>query len=139
MLFSFIWLIFALRNQDNRKMDKKATNALIKELRETLSGELDVNDFDNFSFDLGFNEQSFPERDREIALENNLTAEVSFRAEGHRHIDRGDYYTPPEEHGEITISITHVDFYDINGDKVAEHDAPWPSCYDKQNTIKLTF
>jgi hypothetical protein len=38
--------MFALGNQDNRKMDKKATNALIKELRETLSGELDVNDFE---------------------------------------------------------------------------------------------
>lgn len=109
---------------------------LLAEVKNALRDELDSNDF---SFDLGFNEQSFPERDRELALENNLTAEVSFRAEGHRYIDRGDYYTPPEEHGEITISITHVDFYDINGDKVAEHDAPWPSCYDKQNTIKLTF
>ena len=109
---------------------------LLAEVKDALRDELDSNDF---SFDLGFNEQSFPEQERELALENNLTAEVSFRAEGYRKIDRGDYYTPPEEHGEITISITHVDFYDINGDKVAEHDAPWPSCYDKQNTIKLTF
>lgn len=109
---------------------------LLAEVKNALRDELDSNDF---SFDLGFNEQSFPEQSRELALDNDLTAEVSFRAEGHRHIDRGDYYTPPEEHGEITISITHVDFYDINGDKVAEHDAPWPSCYDKQNTIKLTF
>ena len=136
MLFSFIWLIFALRNQDNRKMDKKATNALIKELRETLSGELDVNDFE---FGMGELTADFGTMDKELELSDNITAVVDFKAEGWRHVDRGDYYTPPEEHGEITISITHVDFYDINGDKVAEHDAPWPSCYDKQNTIKLTF
>ena len=43
------------------------------------------------------------------------------------------YYFYSETH---TLSVS---FYDINGDKVAEHDAPWPSCYDKQNTIKLTF
>ena len=136
MLFSFIWLIFALRNQDNRKMDKKATNALLKELRETLSGELDVYDFE---FGMGELTADFGTMDRELELSDNITAVVDFKAEGWRHVDRGDYYTPPEEHGEITISITHVDFYDINGDKVAEHDAPWPSCYDKQNTIKLTF
>ena len=136
MLFSFIWLIFALRNQDNRKMDKKATNALLKELRETLSGELDVNDFE---FGMGELTADFGTMDKELELSDNITAVVDFKAEGWRHVDRGDYYTPPEEHGEITISITHVDFYDINGDKVAEHDAPWPSCYDKQNTIKLTF
>ena len=136
MLFSFIWLIFALRNQDNRKMDKKATNALIKELRETLSGELDVNDFE---FGMGELTADFGTMDKELELSENITAVVDFKAEGWRHVDRVDYYTPPEEHGEITISITHVDFYDINGDKVAEHDAPWPSCYDKQNTIKLTF
>ena len=136
MLFSFIWLTFALRNQDNRKMDKKATNALLKELRETLSGELDVNDFE---FGMGELTADFGTMDKELELSDNITAVVDFKAEGWRHVDRGDYYTPPEEHGEITISITHVDFYDINGDKVAEHDAPWPSCYDKQNTIKLTF
>lgn len=117
-------------------MDKKATNALIKELRETLSGELDVNDFE---FGMGELTADFGTMDRELELSDNITAVVDFKAEGWRHVDMGDYYTPPEEHGEITISITHADFYDINGDKVAEHDAPWPSCYDKQNTIKLTF
>ena len=117
-------------------MDKKATNALIKELRETLSGELDVNDFE---FGMGELTADFGTMDKELELSDNITAVVDFKAEGWRHVDRGDYYIPPEEHGEITISITHVDFYDINGDKVAEHDAPWPSCYDKQNTIKLTF
>ena len=117
-------------------MDKKATNALIKELRETLSGELDVNDFE---FGMGELTADFGTMDKELELSDNVTAVADFKAEGWRHVDRGDYYTPPEEHGEITISITHVDFYDINGDKVAEHDAPWPSCYDKQNTIKLTF
>jgi hypothetical protein len=65
---------------------------LLAEVKNALRDELDSNDF---SFDLGFNEQFFPERDRELALDNNLTAEASFRAEGHRHIDRGDYYTPP--------------------------------------------
>lgn len=117
-------------------MDKKATNALLKELRETLSGELDVYDFE---FGAGELTADFGTMDREFELSDNITAVVAFKAEGYRHIDRGDYYQPSEEHGEITISITHADFYDIEGEKVYEHDAPWPSCYDKQNTIKIKF
>lgn len=117
-------------------MDKKATNALLKELRETLSEELDVYDFE---FGMGELSADFGSMDRELELYDNITAVVCFKAEGYRRVDGGDYYQPPEEHGEITISITHADFYDIDGEKIAEHDAPWASCYDKQNTIKLTF
>ena len=106
---------------------------LLAEVKNALRDELDSNDF---SFDLGFNEQSFPERDRELALENNLTAEVSFRAEGHRYIDRGDYDTRPCESGEITVGITHVVVWNEDGDEIYEYKALYPYCETNSFTIK---
>jgi hypothetical protein len=70
-------------------------------------------------------------------LSDDIEACVMFKAEGWRHVDRGDYYQPPEEHGEITIYIKHVDFYDIDGEPIAEYNAEWP--YGKENTITIKF
>ena len=109
---------------------------LLKELRETLSGELDVYDFE---FGIGELTADFGIMDREVELSDNITAVVNFKAEGERHIDRGDYYTPPSDSGTIEVHITHADFYDINGEKVAEVDAPYPTYYENKYTIKLTF
>jgi len=107
---------------------------LLKELKETLSGELDV-----YDFEFGFGELTadFGDLYREVELSDNITANVDFKAEGYRHIDRGDYYTPPSESGEITIYIKHVDFYDIDGEPIAEYNAEWP--YGKENTITINF
>ena len=109
---------------------------LLAEVKNALRDELDSNDlsFDLGFFDLGFNEQSFPEQSRELALENNLTAEVSFRAEGHRYIDRGD--SPPCESGEITVGITHVVVWNEDGDEIYEYKALYPYCETNSFTIK---
>ena len=109
---------------------------LLKELRETLSGELDVYDFE---FGIGELAADFGTMDKEVELSDDITAVVNFKAEGERHIDRGDYFTPPSESGEIEIHITHADFYNLDGEKVAEVDATYPEYYEKKYTIKLTF
>lgn len=106
---------------------------LLAEVKNALRDELDGNDF---SFDFGFTEQSFPEQERELVLENNRTAEVSFRAEGHSHIDRGDYYTPPCESAEITVGITHVFVWDADGKQIYEFWALYPYCDSNSFTIK---
>lgn len=106
---------------------------LLAEVKNALRDELDANDF---SFDLGFNEQSFPEQSRELVLENNRTAEVSFRAEGYRRVFSGDYYTPPSENGEITVGITHVFVWDAEGNVIYEFRALYPYCDSNSFTIK---
>ena len=107
---------------------------LLAEVKNALRDELDSNDF---SFDLGFNEQSFPERDRELVLENNLTAEVSFRAEGYRKIDRGDHYIPPCESGKITVGITRVVVWNEDGDEIYEYKALYP--YHETNSFTIKY
>ena len=115
-------------------MDKKATNALLKELRETLSGELDVN---NFEFGMGELTADFGTMDKELELSDNITAVVDFKAEGWRHVDRGDYYTPPCESGEITVGITHVVVWNEDGDEIYEYNALYP--YHETNSFTIKY
>lgn len=94
---------------------------LLAKVKDALMDELDESDFE---FDLGFTEQSFPEQNKELALDNNLIAEVSYIANGYRQIDRGDYYTPPSESGEISVCITCVEVWNEDGEKVYENKSP---------------
>lgn len=119
-----------------RTKSKMNVTQLLKELRDVMGYELDSNDF---TFDFGCTNGNWGEMERDFMLSDDIEACVKFKAEGWRHVDRGDYLQPPSESGEITLSITHATFYNKDGEQVAEHDAPWPSCYDKQNTIKITF
>ena len=107
---------------------------LLAEAKESLRSELDHNDF---IFDFGYTEQSFPEQEREFVLENGMTATVKFIAEGHRHIDRGDYYTPPSESAEIIVGITHIEIWDTEGESVAEYKAGYP--YHDTNSFTIKF
>lgn len=98
--------------------------------------ELDSNDF---TFDFGCTTAHWEEMERDFMLSDDIEACVKFKAEGWRHVDRGDYLQPPSESGEIEIHITHADFYNLDGENVAEVDATYPEYYEKKYTIKLTF
>lgn len=110
------------------------TTQLLKELREIMEGELDSNDF---SFGIGCYEGEWKNQYGEYILSDNIQASVTFDAEGWRHIDRGDYYTPPCESGEITIYIKSVDFWSEDGENHVEYKSD--TLPNKQNTIKITF
>lgn len=105
---------------------------LLKELREILASELDCNDFD---FGIGFLTGHWDKRYGEYTLSDGTYANVDYTADGWRKIDKGDYFQPPEEHGEITIHIVHAEFY-VGGEKTKEYDAPTNNLNENTVTIK---
>ena len=117
-------------------MNANERKSLFKEIRETLSGELS-----DYDFEFGFGELTadFGDMFREIELSDGRSANVDFKAEGYRSIDRGDYYTPPSESGEITVYIKHVDVYNVEGEEIEQFDFPYPEYYEKKNTIAIKF
>lgn len=110
------------------------TRKLLKELKEVLEGELDANDF---CFDAGELTSDFGNLYREVDMEDGISANVDFKAEGWRKVDRGSYDVPPSESGEITIYITKVEFFDAEAEPIGEASFEWP--YSNENTITITF
>ena len=110
----------------------KRIEKFLKDIMEVLRDELDSSDF---IFESGYYEQSFPEDTREIALEDGLTANVCFVAEGVRTIDRGDYYQPPYEKAKICVSITRFVVWNEEGEKVNEYRAVCP--FNKSNSFNI--
>lgn len=79
---------------------------IYEELKEEIETYLSENSFE-------MDGDEYDDRvSHEFELSNGITADCDLIITGHNHHDRGDYFTPPEDSGEINCEVREVVVYE---------------------------
>ena len=85
---------------------------IYEELKDAIETYLSEN-----SFEMDGNE--YDDRvSHEFELSDGILADCDLIITGYNHHDRGDYFTPPEDSGEISAEVREVVVYDEEGEEL---------------------
>lgn len=87
-----------------------------EEIYEELKGQIEEFLCEN-SLEMDGNE--YDDRvSHEFELSDGILADCDLIITGYNHHDRGDYFTPPEDSGEISAEVREVVVYDEEGEEL---------------------
>ena len=85
---------------------------IYEELKEEIETYLSENSFE-------MDGDEYDDRvSHEFELSNGITADCDLIITGHNHHDRGDYFTPSEDSGEISAEVREITVFNEEGEEL---------------------